>query len=73
MPVSNKILKAKQQAANRAAGIGDENGRLPSRVKVRRGRFQHRYFSNFTTMLSFVDSRRQMSWHAAPSAELKLE
>ena len=33
MPASNKILKAKQQAANREAGIGDENGRLPSRVK----------------------------------------
>ena len=33
MPASGKILKNKKQAANRAAGIGDEKGRLPSKVK----------------------------------------
>lgn len=27
------MLKSRQQAANRAAGIGDENGRLPSCIK----------------------------------------
>eukprot|EP01038_Epipyxis_sp_PR26KG_P007636 gene7636-10395_t len=34
MPASGKMLKSRQQAANRAAGIGDEQGRLPSRVKA---------------------------------------
>ena len=34
MPASNKMLKAREHAANRAAGIGDESGRLPSRVKA---------------------------------------
>ena len=33
MPASGKMLKSRQQAANRAAGIGDEQGRLPARVK----------------------------------------
>ena len=34
MPASGKILKNKEQAKNRAAGIGDADGRLPSRVKA---------------------------------------
>jgi hypothetical protein len=34
MPASNKMLKAREHAKNRAAGIGDENGRMPSRVKA---------------------------------------
>ena len=34
MPASHKMLKSRQQAANRAAGIGDEQGRLPSKVKA---------------------------------------
>ena len=34
MPASHKMLKSRQQAANRAAGIGDEQGRLPSKVKT---------------------------------------
>jgi len=34
MPASHKMLKSREQAANRAAGIGDEQGRLPSRVKA---------------------------------------
>eukprot|EP00597_Dinobryon_sp_UTEXLB2267_P000546 CAMPEP_0170062684 /NCGR_PEP_ID=MMETSP0019_2-20121128/3819_1 /TAXON_ID=98059 /ORGANISM="Dinobryon sp., Strain UTEXLB2267" /LENGTH=134 /DNA_ID=CAMNT_0010268895 /DNA_START=49 /DNA_END=453 /DNA_ORIENTATION=+ len=34
MPASGKMLKSREQAANRAAGIGDENGRLPARVKA---------------------------------------
>ncbi len=34
MPASNKMLRAREQAANRAAGIGDAQGRLPSRVKA---------------------------------------
>lgn len=33
MPASGKMLKSRQQAENRAKGIGDEQGRLPSRVK----------------------------------------
>jgi len=33
MPASKKMLKNKAQAANRAAGIGDEQGRLPMAVK----------------------------------------
>mmetsp|Transcript_8857 Transcript_8857/g.13271 ORF Transcript_8857/g.13271 Transcript_8857/m.13271 type:complete len:136 (+) Transcript_8857:92-499(+) len=33
MPASGKMLKKKEQKANRAQGIGDEQGRLPSRVK----------------------------------------
>ena len=28
------MLKSREQAANRAAGIGDEQGRMPSRVKA---------------------------------------
>lgn len=34
MPASGKMLKSRQQAENRANGIGDEQGRLPSRVKA---------------------------------------
>jgi hypothetical protein len=33
MPASGKMLKSRQQAANRAAGIGDADGRLPNRIK----------------------------------------
>ena len=33
MPASHKMLKSREQAKNRAAGIGDEQGRLASRVK----------------------------------------
>ena len=35
MPASKKDLKKLQQAKNKAAGIGDENGRLPSNNKVK--------------------------------------
>lgn len=34
MPASHKMLKNKEQKANRALGVGDEQGRMPSRVKV---------------------------------------
>mmetsp|Transcript_7519 Transcript_7519/g.15182 ORF Transcript_7519/g.15182 Transcript_7519/m.15182 type:complete len:133 (-) Transcript_7519:244-642(-) len=34
MPESGKMIKNRQHAANRAAGIGDADGRLPSRVKA---------------------------------------
>ncbi len=34
MPESNKGANARRLKANRAAGIGDEMGRLPSRVKA---------------------------------------
>jgi hypothetical protein len=34
MPASGKMLKNKEQKANRAAGIGDADGRMPSRVKA---------------------------------------
>jgi hypothetical protein len=34
MPASSKMLKNKAQKANREAGIGDEKGRMPSRVKT---------------------------------------
>jgi hypothetical protein len=34
MPASGKMLKNKAQRENRLAGIGDEQGRLPSRVKA---------------------------------------
>ncbi|VEU39766.1 unnamed protein product [Pseudo-nitzschia multistriata] len=34
MPQSNKGLNAARLKANRAAGIGDEMGRLPARVKA---------------------------------------
>ncbi len=34
MPASNKMLKTRQHAANRAAGIGDEDGKLPARIKA---------------------------------------
>ena len=34
MPASSKMLKNKQQKANREAGIGDADGRIPSRVKA---------------------------------------
>ena len=34
MPESNKGANARRLKANRAAGIGDEKGRLPSRVKA---------------------------------------
>ena len=34
MPASNKMLKAREHAKNREAGIGDAQGRLPSRVKA---------------------------------------
>jgi hypothetical protein len=33
MPASGKMLKKREQAKNRAAGIGDEMGRLPSQIK----------------------------------------
>merc|ERR1712008_5847 len=33
MPESHKAEKRRIQKANRAAGIGDENGRIPARVK----------------------------------------
>jgi len=33
MPGSEKILKNREYAANRAAGIGDKDGRLPAHVK----------------------------------------
>jgi hypothetical protein len=33
MPESNKGANARRLKANRAAGVGDETGRLPSRVK----------------------------------------
>ena len=33
MPESNKAERRRIQKANRAAGIGDENGRIPARVK----------------------------------------
>lgn len=34
MPESNKGANARRLKANRAAGVGDETGRLPSRVKT---------------------------------------
>lgn len=34
MPASKKTLKKQEQKKNQAAGIGDEKGRIPSRVKV---------------------------------------
>uniref|UniRef100_A0A7S4ELZ6 Uncharacterized protein n=1 Tax=Pseudo-nitzschia australis TaxID=44445 RepID=A0A7S4ELZ6_9STRA len=34
MPQSNKGINAQRLKANRAAGIGDEKGRLPARVKT---------------------------------------
>ena len=34
MPASHKMLKNKEQKANRALGVGDEQGRMTSRVKV---------------------------------------
>lgn len=34
MPASSKMLKNKAQKANREAGIGDAQGRMPSRVKA---------------------------------------
>jgi hypothetical protein len=34
MPASHKMIKARQQAANRAAGVGVEQGRIPMRVKT---------------------------------------
>ena len=33
MPASGKMLKNKAQRENRENGIGDEQGRLPARVK----------------------------------------
>ena len=33
MPESHKAERRRVQKANRAAGIGDENGRIPARVK----------------------------------------
>jgi len=33
MPASKKGLKKQEQKKNREAGVGDEKGRLPSRVK----------------------------------------
>ena len=36
MPASKKTLKKQEQRKNQAAGIGDEKGRIPSRVKVER-------------------------------------
>jgi hypothetical protein len=32
MPASGKMLKKRLQKSNREQGIGDENGRLPSKV-----------------------------------------
>ena len=34
MPESNKAARARKLKANRAAGIGDESGRVPARVKA---------------------------------------
>ena len=34
MPESHKAERRRIQKANRAAGIGDENGRIPARVKA---------------------------------------
>lgn len=34
MPASKKGLKKQEQKKNREAGVGDAQGRLPSRVKV---------------------------------------
>jgi hypothetical protein len=34
MPASGKMLKNKAQKANREAGVGDAQGRMPSRVKA---------------------------------------
>lgn len=34
MPASGKTLKKRQQASNREAGIGDADGRMPSKVKA---------------------------------------
>ena len=34
MPASNKMLKKREQKANVANGLGDANGRMPSRVKA---------------------------------------
>lgn len=34
MPASKKTLKKQEQKKNQAAGLGDEKGRLPSRVKA---------------------------------------
>ena len=34
MPESNKGARARQLKANRAAGVGDETGRLPPRIKA---------------------------------------
>lgn len=34
MPASKKMLASRQKAENRANGIGDEEGRLPARVKA---------------------------------------
>ena len=33
MPASNKMLKSREHAKNRELGIGDENGKIPARVK----------------------------------------
>mmetsp|Transcript_3775 Transcript_3775/g.7347 ORF Transcript_3775/g.7347 Transcript_3775/m.7347 type:complete len:140 (-) Transcript_3775:962-1381(-) len=34
MPESHKAERARARKANKAAGIGDENGRIPARVKA---------------------------------------
>jgi hypothetical protein len=34
MPASGKMLKKREHAANKLAGIGDADGRIPSRVKA---------------------------------------
>ena len=34
MPESNKAARARKLKQNRAAGIGDENGRMPARLKA---------------------------------------
>lgn len=34
MPESNKTERKRAQKANRAAGVGDESGRMPARVKA---------------------------------------
>ena len=34
MPASHKMIKSREQKQNRELGIGDEQGRIPSRVKA---------------------------------------
>ena len=34
MPASNKMLKKREHANNKAAGLGDKDGKMPARVKA---------------------------------------